>query len=85
LGYSVVEEPISRDQLYVADEVFVCGTAAEVVALREIDFRVIGDGKAGPVTRALQHEFDRVVSGRHARSAQWLAPVPAVNAAGVRS
>jgi len=85
LGYSVVEEPISRDQLYIADEVFVCGTAAEVVALREIDFRVIGDGKAGPVTRALQHEFDRVVSGRHARSAQWLAPVPAVNAAGVRS
>ena len=50
-GYSVVEEPISRDQLYIADEVFVCGTAAEVVALREIDFRVIGDGKAGPVTR----------------------------------
>ena len=52
LGYSVVEEPISRDQLYIADEVFVCGTAAEVIALREIDFRVIGKGKAGPVTRA---------------------------------
>jgi branched-chain amino acid aminotransferase len=84
LGYSVVEEPISRDQLYIADEVFVCGTAAEVVALREIDFRVIGDGKAGPVTRALQQEFDKVVSGRHARSAEWLAPVPALNAAAVR-
>ncbi len=85
LCYSVVEEPISRDQLYIADEVFVCGTAAEVVALREIDFRVIGDGKAGPVTRALQHEFDKVVSGRHAKSAEWLAPVPALNAAAVRS
>ncbi len=84
LGYSVAEEPISRDQLYIADEVFVCGTAAEVVALREIDFRVIGDGKAGPVTRALQHEFDKVVSGRHARSAEWLAPVPALNAAAVK-
>jgi branched-chain amino acid aminotransferase len=84
LGYSVVEEPISRDQLYIADEVFVCGTAAEVVALREIDFRAIGDGKAGPVTRALQHEFDKVVSGRHARSSEWLAPVPARDAAGVR-
>jgi branched-chain amino acid aminotransferase len=84
LGYSVVEEPISRDQLYIADEVFVCGTAAEVVALREIDFRVIGSGKAGPVTRALQHEFDKVVSGQHARSAQWLAPVPALNSAAVR-
>src|SRR6202167_2932379 len=43
LGYSVVEEPISRDQLYIADEFFVSGTAAEVVALREIDFRSIGD------------------------------------------
>jgi branched-chain amino acid aminotransferase len=85
LDYSVVEEPISRDQLYIADEVFVCGTAAEVVALREIDFRVIGDGKAGPVTRALQQEFDKLVSGRHARSAEWLAPVPALNAAAVRS
>src|SRR5208282_694391 len=85
LGYSVVEELISRDQLYIADEVFVCGTAAEVVALREIDFRTIGDGKAGPVTRALQHEFDKVVSGRHAKSSEWLAPVPALNAAAVRS
>jgi branched-chain amino acid aminotransferase len=85
LGYSVVEEPISRDQLYIADEVFVCGTAAEVIGLREIDFRVIGDGKAGPVTRALQQEFDKLVSGRHARSAEWLAPVPALNAAAVRS
>jgi branched-chain amino acid aminotransferase len=82
LGYSVVEEPISRDQLYIADEVFVCGTAAEVVALREIDFRVIGDGKAGPVTRALQQEFDKLVNGRHVRSAEWLAPVPATTAAG---
>jgi branched-chain amino acid aminotransferase len=85
LGYSVIEEPISRDQLYIADEVFVCGTAAEVIALREIDFRVIGKGKAGPVTRALQKEFDKLVSGRHAKSAEWLAPVPAMNAAAVRN
>jgi branched-chain amino acid aminotransferase len=84
LGYVVVEEPISRDQLYIADEVFVCGTAAEVIGLREIDFRVIGDGKAGPVTRALQQEFDKLVNGRHARSAEWLAPVPALNAAAVK-
>jgi branched-chain amino acid aminotransferase len=84
-GYSLVEEPISRDQLYIADEVFVCGTAAEVAGLREIDFRVIGDGKTGPVTRVLQQEFDKLVTGRHARSAQWLSPVPALNAAVVRS
>jgi len=85
LGHSVVEEPISRDQLYIADEVFVCGTAAEVVALREIDFRTIGDGRTGPVTRALQQEFDQLVRGRHAKSAQWFAPVPALNAAAVRT
>jgi branched-chain amino acid aminotransferase len=85
LGYSVVEEPISRDQLYIADEVFVCGTAAEVIGLREIDFRVVGDGKAGPVTRALQQDFDKLVSHRHARSAEWLTPVPALDAAAVRS
>jgi branched-chain amino acid aminotransferase len=84
LGYSVTEEPISRDQLYIADEVFVCGTAAEVVALREIDFRAIGDGKAGPVTRALQHEFHKLVNGRHARSAEWLTPVPALDAAAIQ-
>jgi branched-chain amino acid aminotransferase len=84
LGYTVVEEPISRDQLYIADEVFVCGTAAEVIGLREIDFRVIGDGKSGPITRALQQEFEKLVNGRHARSAEWLAPVPALNAAAVK-
>jgi branched-chain amino acid aminotransferase len=84
LGHTVTEEPISRDQLYIADEVFVCGTAAEVIALREIDFRMIGNGKTGPVTKALQAEFDKLVSGRHARSAQWLAPVPAINAAAGR-
>ena len=83
LGYTVREEPISRDQLYIADEVFVCGTAAEVVALREIDFRTIGAGKMGPVTKSLQVEFDKLISGRHARSAQWLAPVPALNQAAV--
>jgi branched-chain amino acid aminotransferase len=85
LGHTVVEEPVSRDQLYIADEVFVCGTAAEVVALREIDFRTIGSGKTGPITKTLQTEFDKLVIGRHARSAQWLSPVPAVNHAAVPS
>ena len=75
-GYEVVEEPISRDQLYIADEVFVCGTAAEVVALREIDHRKIGDGKTGPVVRTLQRAFDELTSGKHARSAKWLSHVP---------
>ncbi len=81
LGYTVLEEPISRDQLYIADEVFVCGTAAEVIALREIDFRMIGDGKTGPVARLLQESFEQVTSGRHPRSAEWLSLVPAFDTA----
>jgi branched-chain amino acid aminotransferase len=84
LGYEVTEEPISRDQLYIADEVFVCGTAAEVVALCEIDWRKIGSGKMGPVTRAIQQEFDKLITGKHARSAAWLALVPAMDGATVR-
>ena len=85
LGYTVVEEPISRDQLYIADEVFVCGTAAEVIGLREIDFRTIGCGKTGPVTRKLQKAFDELTSGRHARSEQWFSRVPAVDQATVKA
>jgi len=72
LGYEVIEQPIARDQLYVADEVFVCGTAAECIALREIDFRVIGAGKMGPVTRAVQQAFHAAIRGQHPRSAEWL-------------
>ncbi len=72
LGYEAVEQPISRDQLYIADEVFVCGTAAEVIALREIDQRVIGAGRMGPVTRAMQQAFHAAVRGQHPRSAEWL-------------
>jgi branched-chain amino acid aminotransferase len=75
LGYKVVETLISRDQLYIADECFVCGTAAELSPVTEIDFRTIGDGKMGPVTRALQKEFFQVVHGEHARSTDWLAYV----------
>jgi branched-chain amino acid aminotransferase len=81
LGYEVIEEPMSRDQLYIADEVLVCGTAAEVIGLREIDFRTIGSGKTGPITRALQEEFEKLVHGKHARSARWLSPLPAFDQA----
>jgi branched-chain amino acid aminotransferase len=78
LGLEVVEEPVSRDQLYLADEVFVCGTAAEVSGLREIDLRRIGSGKTGPVTRRLQQAFQQVTRGTHPLSANWLEYVPLV-------
>jgi branched-chain amino acid aminotransferase len=81
LGYPVLEQPISRDQLYIADEVFVCGTAAEVVALSEIDMRRIGAGKAGPVTKEVQQAFEQLIRGRHPRSADWLHVVTAAEVA----
>ncbi len=72
LGYKVVEQQISRDQVYVADECFCCGTAAEVVPVTEIDYRKIGSGEMGPITRAIHREFHSLVTGKHARSAAWL-------------
>lgn len=71
LGYQVVEQPISRDQLYSADEVFVCGTAAECIGLSEIDFRKIGDGKTGPVTRSIQTVFHDAIRGKDPRYENW--------------
>ncbi len=72
LGYPVIEEPISRDQLYIADEIFLTGTAAECVAVREIDYRVIGSGKMGPVTRKIQKLFFETARGDGKRSDEWL-------------
>ena len=72
MGITVVEEPISRDQLYIADEVFVCGTATEVVHVREVDYRVIGEGGEGPVAAALQDAFFKTVRGEGARALEWL-------------
>jgi branched-chain amino acid aminotransferase len=72
LGYKVVEEPLVRDQLYIADEVFVCGTAAEVTAVCEIDTRQIGIGSMGPITRHLQNAFFETVHGKGSRSEEWL-------------
>ena len=81
LGYTVREQLISRDQLYTADEVLVCGTAAEVIGLREIDFRKVGAGISGPVTRRLQQAFADVVRARHARSKEWLTHITVADSA----
>ena len=76
LGHSVSEEVIARDQLYLADEIFVCGTASEVVAVREVDHRAIGAGRMGPVTRALQDAYLSVVRGQDAKYDRWLSYLP---------
>jgi branched-chain amino acid aminotransferase len=71
LGYDVLEQPISRDQLYIAEEVFVCGTAAECIGLSEIDFRKIGDGSTGPITRAIQNVYHDAIRGKIEKYAKW--------------
>lgn len=71
LGHTIREILISRDQLYTADEVFVVGTAAECIGLSEIDFRKIGDGKTGPVTREIQYVYHEAIRGKDARYEAW--------------
>ena len=72
LGYTVVEQQFTRDELYIADEAFFTGTAAELTPIREVDGRVIGAGKAGPVALHLQEEFFKIVKGQNAKYESWL-------------
>ena len=76
-GLTVTEERLVRDSLYDAEEVFLSGTAAEIVGVREVDFRMVGSGEVGPVTRIIQNAFRQVVRGQHPRSDEWLEPVSA--------
>jgi len=71
-GMTVVEGPITRDELYVADEIFLTGTAAEVTPVREVDHRQVGAGRRGPVTKSLQDAFFAAVQGRDPKYAEWL-------------
>ncbi|GIW54237.1 MAG: branched chain amino acid aminotransferase [Nitrospiraceae bacterium] len=74
-GIPVAEERFTRDEMYVADEVFVTGTAAELTPVREIDNRRIGTGKPGPITMALQKAFFDVVNGEDPSHQAWLTQV----------
>jgi branched-chain amino acid aminotransferase len=72
LGYPVVERDIARAELTLADEVFVSGTAAELVAVSEIDDQVVGEGGTGPITAELQRVFESALRGGEPRYADWL-------------
>lgn len=72
LGYTITVRSISRDELFLADEIFFTGTAAEVTPVREIDRRVIGSGKRGPVTERLQAAFFDIVAGKQQAYSDWL-------------
>jgi branched-chain amino acid aminotransferase len=66
------EELFSRDELYIADEAFFCGTAAEVTPIKEVDKRMLGNGKPGEITRRLQQTFFNVVQGKNEKYLHWL-------------
>lgn len=72
MGLQVTERPISRDELYIADEVFMCGTAAEVTPVSELDNRKIGSGTRGPITQRVQERYFQVVRGKEIPHPEWL-------------
>ena len=72
LGYELIERDLARAELYMADEVFLTGTAAELVPVRELDDHPIGGGRPGPITKEIQQVFDDALHGRDPRYAEWL-------------
>ena len=75
LGFEVREEPIPRELLYLADEVFFCGTAAEITPVRSVDGIVVNDGRPGPITVRMMAAFFDIVEGRVPDRHGWLTPV----------
>jgi branched-chain amino acid aminotransferase len=71
-GYEVVEERFTRDELYIADEAFFTGTAAELTPIREVDDRRIGAGTRGPVTADVQESFFNIIKGKDKKYEKWL-------------
>jgi len=79
LGYTVVERNVARAEMYLADEVFLSGTAAELVPVREVDDHTVGTGEPGEITRVLQAAFDDATHGRSERYREWLDVVQPVD------
>jgi len=76
-GYEVRQEQFTREHLYIADEIFFAGTAAEVTPIRSVDHIVVGPGRRGPITGKLQAEFFKIVNGEVPDRFHWLTPVSA--------
>jgi branched-chain amino acid aminotransferase len=79
LNIPILEQMIPREMLYICDEVFFTGTAAEVTPIRSVDKIKVGNGSMGPITRALQKEFYAIVRGEKSDRHNWLTPVPVPN------
>ena len=74
LGYDVVERPISRTELYLADEIFLTGTAAEIIAITKIDGNIIGNGREGTMTKSIRENYEAIVIGKSDKFMGWLTP-----------
>jgi branched-chain amino acid aminotransferase len=74
-GYQIIEKPMPRENLYLADEIFLTGTASEVTPVRSVDRITVGDGKVGPITRALQQEYLAIAKGEKPDRHGWLTMV----------
>lgn len=84
LGMPVQERPVDRTEMYVADELFLCGTAAEISPVVEVDKYMIGNGEVGPVTAELDRVFENVLRAKEDRFAHWRTPVGVKSTAAVR-
>jgi len=84
LAIPVVEQMIPREMLYITDEVFFTGTAAEITPIRSVDKITVRDGKIGPLTQAISKEFFSIVHGTGKDRHGWLTPVPVKQTVGAR-
>src|SRR6188508_1636375 len=75
LGYEVVERPISRTELYLADEIFLTGTAAEIIAITKIDGNIIENGREGAITKSIRENYESIVIGKVEKFMGWLTPI----------
>ena len=75
LGLEVIERPIERTELYMAEEAFFTGTAAHVSPIAQIDHRLVGDGEIGPITRKLQGLYFDIIEGKNPKYMDWCTPV----------
>ncbi|MFN2194803.1 MAG: branched-chain amino acid transaminase [Anaerolineales bacterium] len=75
LGLKVVERPIDRTEVFICDELFMTGTAAQVTAVTRVDYRPVGSGEMGPVTVQMREIFERVVRGQHSGYRHWTTPI----------
>jgi branched-chain amino acid aminotransferase len=74
-GITIKEQRFTRDELYIADEVFLSGTAAEITPVREVDDRKVGKGKPGKITRLIQDEYSNMVKASNNKYLKWLTKI----------